>query len=381
MVPAKSSVNSPQCSLCKLIVGYIDLVIQNNKSEAAIEAALEKICTIMPHSKKQECVDFVDKYGTKLVELLEKLSTPELVCFALGLCLKNTQEVLPQRSIVMFNVKELTGNPIECSICKYVVGYIDAIIQTNKSEAAIEAALEKVCTIVPHAFNSTCIKFIETYAPDLVELIAKYGTADQVCTKLGLCDKSKVAEPTSDNIQSVKSDAECKLCKYVISYINILIESNATEHELEKGLKAVCSLLPSKEHTACTNFVTTYGPIIPQLIAELDDPNVVCVLVGFCGKSNDKFIEIPSLKTNKLKSVPCNLCQYLVNYLDVIIQSNSTEVKFEEALDKACKILPGTKTQSECKVLVHLYGADLIKFLIEFGNPKTVCQELGICDK
>jgi len=146
-------------------------------------------------------------------------------------------------------------------------------------------------------------------------------------------------------------------------------------------LKAVCSILPAADRTKCINFATTYGPIIPQLIAELDDPNVICELLKFCKKSNNKFIEIPSVKTKKLKSLPCNLCQYLVNYLDAIIQSNSTETKFEDALDRACKILPDTKLQSECQVLVHLYGVDLIKLLVEFGNPKTVCQELGICDK
>jgi saposin len=91
----KPSVSSPQCSLCKLVVSYLDLIIQNNKSEAAIEAALEKICTIVPKDKKQECIQFVDKYGTDLVELLEKFSTPDLVCLALGLCLKETQEIPP----------------------------------------------------------------------------------------------------------------------------------------------------------------------------------------------------------------------------------------------------------------------------------------------
>jgi saposin len=163
--------------------------------------------------------------------------------------------------------------------------------------------------------------------------------------------------------------------------VNVLIESNATAEEIEKGLDVVCKLLPSSYHTQCDNFVTTYGPILPELIAELDDPNVVCDWLSLCKKSDDKFIPIPAIKINKLKSLPCNLCQYLVNYLDAIIQSNSTETEFEEALDRACKILPETKLQSECQILVHLYGGDLIKLLVEFGNPKTVCQELGICDK
>jgi saposin len=178
----------------------------------------------------------------------------------------------------------------------------------------------------------------------------------------------------------VKDTIECTLCKYVVSFVNVLIESNATEEEIEKGLKLVCNLLPSSYHTKCVNFVTTYGPILPELIVELDDPNVVCELLQMCKKSDNKFIQIPSLKT-KVKSLSCSLCQYLVNYLDTMIESNSTEAEFEKALDRACKILPDTKSQTECKTLVTLYGADLIKFLVEHGDPKTVCQELHICDK
>jgi len=179
--------------------------------------------------------------------------------------------------------------------------------------------------------------------------------------------------------KNVKGDAECTLCKYVVNYINLLLESNFTVEEILKVLDLACAIFPQKEHASCINFVKTYGPILPQLIAELDDPNVVCELIGLCKKTDNKLIEIPPVK--KLESLPCNLCEYLVNYLDVIIQSNSTETHFEEALEKACKILPDTKLQSECKVLVDLYGTDLIKFLVEFGDPKTVCQELHLCDK
>jgi saposin len=89
----EEDVSSPQCSLCKLVLTYLDAIIENNKTEAAIEAALEKVCTILPSDKKAECVQFVDTYGTKLVELLEKFGSPKLVCMALGLCVKNAPEV------------------------------------------------------------------------------------------------------------------------------------------------------------------------------------------------------------------------------------------------------------------------------------------------
>ena len=90
---AVTNLESTQCTVCKFVVSYIDTVIQNNKSEAAIEAALEKVCTILPHALNSTCVQFVQTYGPALVTLLENYTTPDKVCGALGLCHNGTQEV------------------------------------------------------------------------------------------------------------------------------------------------------------------------------------------------------------------------------------------------------------------------------------------------
>ena len=75
----------------------------------------------------------------------------------------------------------------ECSLCKYVVSYLDAVLQNNKSEAAIEAALEKVCGILPAVIKANCVKFVDTYGPILAQLLVKYTTPDQVCNALKVC--------------------------------------------------------------------------------------------------------------------------------------------------------------------------------------------------
>ena len=167
----------------------------------------------------------------------------------------------------------------------------------------------------------------------------------------------------------------------MLSYVNLLITANATEADVEKALKLVCTILPSEYHDKCDVFVHTYSPILVQLVAELDDPNTVCAWLDLCPKSKKEFIQIPAIKTDKLKSLPCNLCQYIVNYAETILQSNTTEVKFEQALEKACKVLPGEKLQAECKSLVHLYAPDLMKYIAEYGDPKAVCQAIGLCEK
>ena len=179
---------------------------------------------------------------------------------------------------------------------------------------------------------------------------------------------------------SVRNTVECTLCKYILQYVNVFVTNNSTEQEVEKALEVVCSILPSQYHTQCSTFVKQYGPVLVELIAELDDPNVVCQWIGLCPKSSAQPIEIPALK-RQVNSLPCNLCEYVVNYLDIVIQSNSTEVKFEEFLDNACKLLPEKKLQAECRIIAVMYGPDLIQWLVQYGDPKAVCQAAGVCDK
>jgi saposin len=97
--PIDKKVNSVECSLCKYIVGYVDTVIQNNKSEAAIEHALEKVCTILPHALNSSCVQFVDTFGPILVQLIQKYGTPDLVCDAIQFCHNGTQQITPRKYI------------------------------------------------------------------------------------------------------------------------------------------------------------------------------------------------------------------------------------------------------------------------------------------
>lgn len=97
-------------------------------------------------------------------------------------------------SLNLFVVERVKST--QCALCKYVVAYVDAVIQTNQSEAAVNAALEKVCHIVPHSLNASCVQFVDTFGPELVEYIAKYGTPDAVCAALTLCKNgSEVVVP------------------------------------------------------------------------------------------------------------------------------------------------------------------------------------------
>jgi saposin len=205
--PIKPNANPIECSLCKFVVNYVDTVIQNNRSEAAIEAALEKVCTILPHALNASCVKFVDDYGPILVQLLEKYVTPDQVCAAIKACTNATQEITHRKSIfyrsfslITFHdlnlvqnfqstePKIVTPNSLQCTLCEFVINYINKQVGNNRSAAAIEAALEKVCKILPSSVRPNCISFVDKYGVIIAFLLAKNSTAEQVCDFIKVCN-------------------------------------------------------------------------------------------------------------------------------------------------------------------------------------------------
>ena len=82
-----------ECSLCKYLVGYIDKTLGNNKSSAAVEAALDKACNVLPTPVRAECTTFAHKYAPLIALLIAKNATPEEVCDFLKVCHNGTQEL------------------------------------------------------------------------------------------------------------------------------------------------------------------------------------------------------------------------------------------------------------------------------------------------
>jgi saposin len=91
------SPNSAECTLCELILGYLDKTLGTNRSAAAVTAILEKICKVLPASVRANCTTFVDKYGPIIAILVAKNATPVEVCDFLKVCHNGTQQVAPRK--------------------------------------------------------------------------------------------------------------------------------------------------------------------------------------------------------------------------------------------------------------------------------------------
>lgn len=54
-------------------------------------------------------------------------------------------------------------------------------------QAEIEAALEKVCSLVPSTYRADCNAFVQEYTPEIIKLILSEVSPSEVCSALGLC--------------------------------------------------------------------------------------------------------------------------------------------------------------------------------------------------
>jgi saposin len=319
-------VNSLECTLCEFVVNYIEKAIGSNRSAAAIEAALEKVCNVLPSSVRPNCTSFVNKYGPIIAILLAKNESAEQVCDFIKVCHNGTQEIAPGKYtlITAFNLiifyfftlarpvpaiesKSSSVNSLECTLCEFVINYIEKAIGSNRSAAAIEAALEKVCNVLPSSLRPNCTSFVNKYGLIIAILLAKNESAEQVCDFIKVCHNGtqEIAPgkytlitafsliifrfftlarpvPAIESKKSSVNSLECTLCEFVVNYIEKAIGSNRSAAAIEAALEKVCNVLPSSVRPNCTSFVNKYGPIIAILLAKNESAEQVCDFIKVC---------------------------------------------------------------------------------------------------
>jgi len=79
-------------------------------------------------------------------------------------------------------------NSLECTLCEFVVNYVNRALGANRSAAAVEALLDKACKILPASVQPNCTSFVGKYGPIIALLLAKNETPAQVCDFIKVCN-------------------------------------------------------------------------------------------------------------------------------------------------------------------------------------------------
>ncbi len=233
------------CVLCEFVLHILQAFATANSSAQELTVLLEQVCREMPTVLRDECKSFVDSYGVDIIALLVREVDPAKICEFIKVC--------PKQKDVAFLTKQ---NMHTCGLCDYVSTYLSA-----------GYPIENVCS---HFTNNNNIKqqceiLTHLYKPNF-------------CSQLPLCFDDVVIQP----IETIMASAECSLCKYVVNYIDAVIQTNKTEAAIEAALEKVCGILPEPIKAPCVKFVDTYGPILVQLIEKYGQAEAVCNALKLC---------------------------------------------------------------------------------------------------
>ena len=79
------------CAGCSIVVGLVEqLAVLYN---ASVSEALEMFCSFLPGGFRVACDALVEEYGPAVIKLLEAAETPDVVCYGIGLCKRETKEM------------------------------------------------------------------------------------------------------------------------------------------------------------------------------------------------------------------------------------------------------------------------------------------------
>lgn len=98
VLPSNDDVNNEGCTVCVLVLEYIESMITQNSSIAEIQALLDHVCYHLPQQYIDKCQNLVKKYTDVLVRYISAMANPKEICMLIGLCDKaglDTRQTFP----------------------------------------------------------------------------------------------------------------------------------------------------------------------------------------------------------------------------------------------------------------------------------------------
>ncbi|XP_001603446.1 uncharacterized protein LOC100119722 [Nasonia vitripennis] len=394
-VPKNDVEGKEACALCEYVLHYLQQAITNPKAEDEVKQVINKVCTKLPKSIRNDCSQFIDTYGDALVSILAQQIDPSEVCPMIHICpsaqlLESWKEADHKEEMLEVKLEEKPN----CPLCLFGVTQLYNAIKDNKTEASIEAALEKLCIHLPQSLTDQCETLVKNYSKQIIEMILADLTPQEVCVYLQLCDPNKNVEPTisffpldadgeimtneipdypqyvvnNEKSTKVEEDAECVICEFVMQYVEKAMSSRKTKDEIEHMIHGVCNHLPKHMSEKCNNFVNEYAEIVIELLAQEVSPKEICTIVDLC-KPDTRIQEFVA---------ECAICQAIVTTVEKLLVDPKTGENIEEVMTKVCKYLPTTE-RGKCTMLMEIYEQSFIDIIKAHGDTRKICSKLSLC--
>jgi saposin len=425
----------PTCQFCILAIQEIIEVVEKNQTKASIQSAVSKLCDKLPTKLKSQCVEFVNTYSNEVVDMILANFTPQEACVFIKLCDDNQ----PKRNYVNIvaiskdsdeskdffdeddetnddsQILKMYSNP-QCDLCKTVVGLIEQRVIDIKSKDEIRRELENSCNRL-RKFTKECKAFVDKYSDQIVDLISKELSPEQVCKDLIFCvaENQRINQDydfgleimasamKGESIESsgeessveVQGTAECVVCEFIVDKLKNELNDKQTDAEVKHVIKNVCSKMPQTVSRTCNKFIDYYFDMIIALL-EVSKTEELCAELKACPKVLEAEMEL-KIKEIKNDLYSCAVCRGVVESLDTIIEDPTFDTNLENLEEKVCKKFAGKFNLKvnidfhhlnnlnnsflflQCHNLASTFGVAIINLLKEMTESDQICLKLDLC--
>lgn len=267
-------------------------------------------------------------------------------------------------ALFVFNAKAQNDT---CSACITIVNAIEGWLQNTNNIAVIEQYFDTLCVLLGDPFSQICADIVEFGIQDIINYINQNEPPTVVCQRIGACFSRVIAKSKKVTF-AIADPSECTNCEAVVDFVEDLINSDATEQEIENILNAMCSLTDQYQ-IECEAIVEAGIPQVISWILANENSTIVCSQLGVCSASKSAPQVAPSEN--------CATCQEIVQFVEVYAEDNATVAEVKSFIEGLCVAFGSFSTT--CTDIVS-YGVDnFINFIKTNEDPKTACTEVGLC--
>lgn len=335
-------------------------------------------------SYSETCINVV---VSNLDSIFENLSTqmhPFPVCHLSGMCAQNYHQHSPNYgSILQANADTMlatANDDLPCDLCKQLLKHLKDVLTTNTTESEFLDMLRGICQHTK-SFKGECLEIVDNNFQKIYKFLTEELNPEEICQEVNLCPKKNAV--SDENLQLIDHGAlvpavltelsiptqvktECRLCRLIVGLIQKEMNKPEYEHNIEKLLEKICSLIPRHERSKCDKFIQTYSDALIKLLADQTDPGIICQLLGLC----DNLIAV----RNEL----CPICQYVMHFIEEQLQNPDEVQKVEDIVRKVCRIVPDSE-KKECQSFINNYAALIMSVLSVELDPSIVCPAIKLC--
>lgn len=456
LIPAESMKGDDiPCELCQQMVHHLRDVLVANTTEVEFKQVMEGFCK-QTKGFRDECISIVDQYYDEIYKTLVNHLDANGICFMMGVCPKTTAKqsaifesgimpllpVLPPAEIKITIRKKLgsqepkftqaeldafqlpidhlmgAANPGQlvengelCTLCEYVLHFIQESLATSATDKQIKHAVEDVCNKLPNSVRGQCNNFVDMYGEAVIALLIQGLDPRSICPKIKMCPPSKSLHDVEVFAPGLAAKTEsekptCPLCLFAVQQAQEKIKDKKSKSNIKRVLDHLCVHLPQKLQSECVDFVETYSSELVDMLITDFKAQEICVALKLCEKqvndlsdlgisseegevisNEDRLNDIDGghdlpveivLEQHGTPTPNCWLCEEMIKTVEKKIGKHKSKAEIKMSLEHSCEKLR-LNLQKECHKLVDKYGDRIADLVIKEMEPKIICRELSLC--